>query len=363
MCPYPYYELMRKSKDIKYLRHKMVLGAQEHGIKPTARLFNTSPKTVRKWLRRWKEQGWEGLSDHSRAPKKPFRRITPQQRKQAVDLKKQLPSWGAKRIKRDYELKISDKALRRIWREEGLLKRKRKKHQTKNDLRAVKAAWRLFEQVDLDTKDLQDIPQLWPQIRRLGLPNIQYTCREVVSGLQFIAFAQERSLACATLFAHLVLDHLQSCGAALSPGRWQTDNGSEFIGSWNARKDSSFTSLIESVEGLEHHTIPPRAHTWQADVETVHGLIEDEFYEVEKFSSRADLLYKASAYTLWFNLSRKNSYKNYQTPWQIIHLRDPTISPDIVNLPPVFIDKLLIQNIDKKRQGGYDVIPHPFSVT
>ena len=116
MCPYPYYELMRKSKDIKYLRHKMVLGAQEHGIKPTARLFNTSPKTVRKWLRRWKEQGWEGLSDHSRAPKKPFRRITPQQRKQAVDLKKELPSWGAKRIKRDYELKISDKALRRIWR-------------------------------------------------------------------------------------------------------------------------------------------------------------------------------------------------------------------------------------------------------
>ncbi|MBW2149980.1 MAG: helix-turn-helix domain-containing protein, partial [Deltaproteobacteria bacterium] len=143
------------------------LCAQEHGIKPTARLFDTSPKTVRKWLRRWKEQGWEGLSDHGRAPKKPFRRITP----------------------------------------------------------------------------------------------------------------------------------------------------------------------------------------------------EDEFYEVEHFSSRTDFLHKASSYILWFNVARKNSYKNHQTPWQIIHLRDPTVSPDIVNLPPVFPDELLIQHIDKKKTRGYDVIPYPYLST
>jgi len=265
---------------------------------------------------------------------------------------------GAARIKRDYDMEISEKALRRIWKQEGLLKRKRKKHRTKQDLRAVKAAWRLFEQVDLETKDLLDIPELWPQIRRLGLPKVQYAFREVVSGLHFIAYAQERSLSLATLFASLVLRRLQSCGATAAPGRWQTDNGSDFIGSWKARKDSSFTRLIES-RGLEHHTIPPRAHTWQADVETVHGLIEDEFYEVEHFCSPTDFLPKAAAYCLWFNVARKNSYKNHQTPWQIIHQRDPTVSPEIVNLPPVFLDELFVDSIDKKSQGGYDLIPHP----
>jgi len=60
------------------------------------------------------------------APKKPCRRITPQQRQKAIKLKEDLTSWGAERIKRDYGLwKVSEKSLRRIWREEGLLKRKK----------------------------------------------------------------------------------------------------------------------------------------------------------------------------------------------------------------------------------------------
>jgi hypothetical protein len=62
------------------------------------------------------------------------------------------------------------------------------------------------------------------------------------------------------------------------------------------------------VKGLEHHTIPPGAHTWQSDVETAHRLIEDEFYEVETLSSRDDFLAKATTYNLWFNAVRKNSY-------------------------------------------------------
>ncbi len=259
MCPYPYYEIMRKSKDQSYLRYRMVLSAKEIGIKPTARLFGTIPKTVRKWLRRFEKSRFEGLKDQSRAPKNPRRKITSEQREQVILLKKQLPSFGAQRIRKDFELKLSEKAIRKIWREEGLIRRKRKKHQTKKDLREIKSRWRLFEQVELDTKDLNDIPELWTQIRQLGLPKIQYTFREVVSGLQFIAFAQERSISFATLFAQLILNHLKECGAKLAPGRWQTDNGSEFIGSWNAKKDSIFTKTIEQIEGLEHHTIPPSA--------------------------------------------------------------------------------------------------------
>lgn len=360
MCPYPYYSLMRQSKDPVYLRSRMVRSAQELGIKPTARRFGATVKTVRKWLRRWQQQSWEGLRDLSRAPKHPRRRITPKQRRQAIQLKIQLKTFGAARIKEMYALALSEKALRRIWREEGLLRRKRRKHRTKRDLRAVKAQWRLFEQVDLDTKELTDLPELWPQIHRLRLPTVQYTAREVVSGLHFFAYAQETSLACAALFAQLILTHLKTCGATLDPGRWQTDNGSEFIGSWQARHDSAFTRQIQTVPGLQHHTIPPGAHTWQADVETVHRLIEDEFYEIETFTDRNNFLRKAATYSLWFNAVRKNSSKNHCTPWQIIHQRDPTVSPNIVSLPPVFLDKLLVENLDKKRAGGYDVIPHPF---
>jgi transposase len=154
--------MLRQSKDRIYLRFEMVRYAREFGIKATARHFSTTVKTVRKWLRRWQPGSLQGLSDQSRAPLHPRQGITSGQRKQAITLKQKLPSWGAERIKRDFSLSLSTKALCRIWRAEGLLKRKRRKHTTKQNLRAVKAKWRLFEQTCLDTKDLKDIPELWP---------------------------------------------------------------------------------------------------------------------------------------------------------------------------------------------------------
>jgi transposase len=351
---------MRQSKEPTYFRLELVRYAREHGVKPAARAFGTTPKTVRKWLGRWQPGSLRGLQDRSRAPKAPARRLPEEACERALELKRRLPSWGAARIKRDFDLPLSDKAIRRCWRDAGLLKRKRRKHRTKQDLRAIKAAWRLCEQMDIDTKDLIDIPELWPQIRQYRLPKVQYTAREVVSGLQFLAYAEERSLAYATLFAEILLAHLQRCGVDLTGCRIQTDNGSEFIGAWNAREDSAFTRTVEAIPGLTHTTIPPAAHTWQADVETVHGLIEDEFYEVERFTARQDFLAKAATYTLWCNIARTNSYKRHNTPWGIIHDRDPTISPQIATLPPVFLDELFVYRLDAKGKGGYDVLPHPY---
>ena len=359
MCPIRYYELMRQSKDARYLRLKMVQYAQAHGRKPAARVFGVTVKTIRKWLRRFETDGYDGLAERSRAPHHPHRPITPAQRRRAIALKKKLRSFGAARLKRDFALTLSVKALQRIWRENNLLKRKRKKPATKNDLRAVKAAWRLFEQTDLDTKHLYDIPEYWIQMRRLGLPKYQYTAREVVSGAQFLAYGDECCVAYAELFAGELLAHLQRCGVHLANCRIQTDNGSEFIGSWHAREDSAFTRTVHAVPGLTHHTIPPAAHTWQADVETVHNLIEDEFYEVEKFAARDDFLQKAALYNLWFNVARKNSYKADRTPWQIIHERDPTIAPHIANWTPIDLDAAWKKKMDRNAVGGYDVVPYP----
>ena len=115
------------------------------------------------------------------------------------------------------------------------------------------------------------------------MPRVQYTAREVVSGLQFLGFAQERSIAYAKLFAERICQHLSECGVDLSSCVWQTDNGSEFIGSWQARQPSAFTRTIQSFPGQQHSRIPPGAYTYQSDVETVHALIENELYIPESF--------------------------------------------------------------------------------
>ena len=185
MCPLRYYPMLRRTTEPTYLRFALVRYAREHGVKAAAREFSTTVKTVRKWLRRWEPGSFRGLEDRSRAPHHPRRGITARQRRQAVSLKRKPPSWGAARMKRDFSLSLSEEALRRIWRAEGLLRRKRRKHKTKQCLREVKKAWRLFGQMSVDTKDLCDIPELWAQAQRLGLPRYQYTAREVTSGWHY----------------------------------------------------------------------------------------------------------------------------------------------------------------------------------
>ena len=174
-----------------------------------------------------------------------------------------------------------------------------------------------------------------------------------------MAFAQERSLSCSRLFAQRIMEQLEACGVDLSGTVWQTDNGSEFIGSWNATKDSAFTEVIKSVPGQRHRTIPPGATTYQSDVETVHRLVEDEFYQIEDFGSREDFLKKAISYQLFFNVARKNSYKGDRSPLQIIKERTPEIDPQVVLLPPVFLDELFNQKLKEKDQGGYHVPSQP----
>jgi transposase len=350
---------MRQSKDPRLLRYEMVKYAQRYGVKPAARVFQTTPKTVRKWLSRWQPGSLQGLDDRRQGDRARPSKIDPQQRELAIKLKRRLKSWGAQRIREQFDLTISAKAIRKVWRQEGLLRRKRRKHKTKQDLRAVKARWRLFEQLDIDTKYLFDIPEYWPQMKRHHLPQYQYTAREVVSGLMFVGYAQECSLAYATLFAEIIIDHLRACGVRLSGSRFQTDNGSEFIGSWSAKEDSLFTTTVTACHGLEHHTIPSGAHTHQADVETVHRLIEDEFFEIETFRSTSELISKASAYTLWFNVARKNSYKKHQTPAHIIHQRDPTINRRVSALPALPLDLILSKKRKKPNLRGYDVVTYP----
>jgi hypothetical protein len=45
--------IIRQSKEPKLFRYELVRFANEHGVKPAARAFKTTPKTVRKWLARW----------------------------------------------------------------------------------------------------------------------------------------------------------------------------------------------------------------------------------------------------------------------------------------------------------------------
>jgi hypothetical protein len=362
MCPYPYYQIMRQSKDRKHWRYQMVQQCFKNGVKPTARQFNTSPTVVRFWRDRFKEEGYSGLDDKSHRPYH-SPRTTPQDVKEhIISLKAIYRRVGAEQVRVLQDLPQAPKTIRKIWKEAGIPSRKRpRKYVTKNNLREVKKLFPLFGFAMEDTKDLMDIPEYYPQAKLLNLPKFQYTYREVSCGILFMGFANNRSLTHAELFA-VYVNHFLKTFKALPKEHViirQTDNGSEYIGSWNAKNSSAYTQTIESIPGQKHNTIFPGAHRMQSDVETIHNLVEPEFFEIEQFENREDFFAKATSYQLFFNLKRPNSYKENKSPLQLALEKKPDFNQRLLLVPPVDLDKLLKMKHLLIRQGGKNLLTAP----
>lgn len=360
MCPYKYYHVMKQSKDKKQWRYQMVQKAIELGVKPAARLFHTSPPVVRLWRDRFEAEGYSGLADRSRRPHHSPRETPLHIKEHIITLKGTYKRLGAEQVRVLENLSQAPKTMRKIWREAGIPSRKRrKKHVTKNNLRAVKKLFQLFEQSMEDTKNLMDIPEYYFQAKTRDLPKVQYTFREVSCGILFLGFANNISLTHAHLFSIYINHFLKKFNALPENAMRQTDNGSEYIGSWNAKGPSAYTRSIESLPGQWHNTIFPGAHRMQSDVETVHNLMEMEFYEIEQFESREDFLNKATTYQLFFNLHRPNSYKENKTPLQLVQEKGTNLDQKLLMVPPVDLDKLLRMKNVLLRQGGKDLLTVP----
>ena len=333
---------MLNCKDKKVLRLKMVLHAKEYrNISLTAKDFNTTRKTVYKWLKRHELYGYEGLLDLSKKPKRSPKETPQEIKEKVIAAKKKYKSLGAEQVKLLASLTPCPDTIRKIWKQAGFKSRKReKKHVIKRNLRNVKKFWNLFQQIDLDVKYLYDIPSFFFPMKRLNLPLYQYTARDVTSGLVFWAFAYEVSITNSLLFLNYLIQFLSSRNIDLSKVTIQTDNGSEFIGNIKAKDISAFTKTCMQ-HSISHSTIPPGAHRFQSDVETFHNIEEVEFFDIESFYSLQNFIDKAYSYQLFFNLVRPNSYKENKTPWDIVKEKNPDLPEDICMLPPIILDKMI----------------------
>lgn len=149
MQPLNYYEQIIKmpDKSDKYdLRLRIVTHALREGVKPTARLFDTTPKTVRKWLKRYQQERLAGLNELPRIPLHCPHKTSSALARKIVDIRKQFPFKGSRRLKREHNLTCSHEAVRRILNEYDLIRKRRKKHKRKRDLSDIKKKWPLFGQ-------------------------------------------------------------------------------------------------------------------------------------------------------------------------------------------------------------------------
>jgi transposase len=272
-----YYDVMRGIQNIFNTRLEMVQLAMKKGISEAARQYNTTRNTVRKWVRRYKAEGLKGLGDQSRAPKYIPHRTPRKIEKRVIKLRKDHPAWGPERLKMHYALPISTKAIARIIRQAGLVRKRKRKWKKRRDLREIKKKLLPFEFIQIDVKDLVDIEKYWPQMREIRLPRYEFTARDVRTGGEWCAYGETKDSTNAALFAKYLLCQLQYYGVNINEIIIQTDNGSEFIGNVLKKKGkSAFVKVLESAK-VKYVRIPPRACTWQSDVEAFHKIVEDEF--------------------------------------------------------------------------------------
>ena len=338
MASVTYSEILRDSQDPFNFRLRIVEYAKQESIRAAAKYFGCSRNTVRKWLRRWQNDGPKGLMNQKRTPKNSPRRTSKYWEDKVMKLKRALKKISGKRMKMEFGIPLAGSTIDKIYRRNGESRKRWRKYKKKQDLREKKKNLRVFEKIQIDIKDLSDIPNYFEQSLRTRLPRYQFTARDVKSGALFISYARTKELNNAATFCAYLLAHLQRMGIDLSKVNIQTDNDGAFVGNWKPGSFSSFTYVIEQIFKAKHLRIPPAAPTYNSDVETVHARIEEELYDIEEVFNAYDLRGKGYSYMIYFNLIRPNSSKDYKSPLKIIAEEYEKVDPNLLTLPPIMLD-------------------------
>ncbi|HZT21979.1 MAG TPA: hypothetical protein VFB55_03630 [Verrucomicrobiae bacterium] len=114
--------------------------------------------------------------------------------------------------------------------------------------------------------------------------------------------------------------------------------------------------------GSDPRYIPPRRYTWQSDVETVHRLVEDEFFDRESFTSLADFWRKVTTCWHYFNRVRPNRRKEWQSPLQILNANAPALAGAILHWVPLNLTQRHHFYLPKPNHRGHDVPSFPSTI-
>ena len=335
-------------------KQQIVRYAQEHGVKPSVRKFSISRNTVRIWLKRYQKEGINGLLDKRQGPHSIPHKTPESIEQQVIAMRKRAPCYGPKRIKYFFDPSCGRSAIQRIIKQNGLTKRRRKKYQKKQDLREVKALYKVFTHMQYDLKHLRDIACYWAQMKLFDLPQYQYTIRDTRSGWVFLGYSNELSELNARVMIDYVINFMKSSIPISSKDILiQTDNGAEFSGAGRRVKTATFVRALLEDLGVNHAYIPPGCCNANADVESFHNTIEEEFFDLTEVNSREDFFRKVETYRLWYNLERPNFSKKGHSPLEIV---DTEYSNELdqgrlIRISAIDLDKIAFVSTEMRGQS------------
>jgi transposase len=306
------FDIAPERKSNRQQRFEMVQYAAEHGISAAARKFNTTRKTVRMWLNRYRREGEEGLSNISHRYRK-----------------KRLAGSDQIRDAKRNEQRCLELSSERI--SELINLQYRQNHgyrsdigQTRHALDNRNAGLRQMSSFSTVTEDstiqfdvlsLKKIDHYGDRCGKYNLPCYQYTACHKQSGAVWIAFAYKNTLAQKLEFWQVLRNHLKNCGLNVEgiSVECRFDDPS-------ARDDNDGRSseLIQAVEeNFARCCIYPREKDSFAGIENFHRHITREIYSAVNIRTVRGLLKKVNKYIIGYNYHSRHGVSSGLPPYQL----------------------------------------------
>lgn len=262
--------------------------------------------------------------------------------------------FGPDMIKLNCNVKHSTSTIYRVLNDHNLTGKRIRKWKRKQYTSKYKKKLKAFEQWQLDTKYLIDIPNLVGPIYQGLVPKYEYTLRDMRTGTTFLGFGlKERSVKDSCSFIALCLYHMQLHGVDTHYVTIQSDNGPEILGKFNQIKDYEIRKVIEDKFNAKFRTIPIRRPTFNSHVESFHGRVEYEAYDRFQIKYLSSFSKKMMDYMSYWNMERK-SLKFRKTPEKIAKEYGFDLPKCFYNFPILFYDTITSQETNPiSSQGHY----------
>ena len=282
----------------------------EGGIRSTQQIcdaYDISDRTFRRWFKAYKQMGVDGLISKKPGPVKAKHGISDALKERILKLKQKHPSWGARRIKHQYELPVHWYTVHNVIKRNGLLVRIKAKPQPS----------RRFQRRHVDS--------LWQcdtfQFRIKGVGKVYVTgytddcSRYRVVSKAYLNKRKEEAI-----------NSLQwALRKGRAPRQIYLDNGKQFIA--KEFKAEARKNKIKLIYGKPHN---PRG---RGKIERYHKVLHQELISQTQFESLSHFRQELWKFDQKYNNWRKQETLGWQTPTSVYN------NPKYFNKKPKRIHK------------------------
>jgi transposase InsO family protein len=293
------------------LRWVLPLVNKETQLKEIQKICPHSTRSLKRWMKAYREHGANGLNPKSTRPKTNPKETPIHLKEKVLDLRKQTKLCAQKlhwRLEKE-GIQIHERTIGKILKADNLVRKYRVK---KMKYKYIKATLSPGELIEIDVKYVPG--------RIKGQRYFQYTAIDCASRWRHLEVFDEQTSFHSIKFLEIVIQKFKYTIQAI-----KTDNGAIFTNYYlgtNKRSDI-FVKTLHALDefcrqkNIKHFLIDPGKPAQNGKVERSHREDQEKFYEQNKFKSFKDLQKKLKIWNEYYN-NLEHCSLNGKTPMEML---------------------------------------------